>query len=81
MTNYGCQPFSAYLCAVAAMRDNNIKFLILLDHHMHKSNGQTVILVPLLIFVVDSMLACTLIKCFELFVAPLPFTQVMSYIS
>ena len=36
MTNYGCQTFSAYLRAVAAMRDNDIKFLILLYHHMHK---------------------------------------------
>ena len=50
--------------------------------NMDKTNGETVILVHLLMFVVDSstQLACTPIKCFESFVAPLSFTQVMSYI-
>ena len=37
----------------------------------------------ILMFVVDSIsyVACTLIKCYETFVVPLTFTQVISYIS
>ena len=48
--------------------------------NMGKTNGQTVILVYLLMFVVDSIkLACTLIKRFKSFVATLSsLTQVMS---
>ena len=58
MTNYGCQPFSAYLRAVAAMHDNDINFLycyITTCINMDKTNGQTVILVHLLMFAVDSI--------------------------